>query len=883
MGILWSAHGSGEQMMPPWLLRSRVTPPRYLDRLIARRRVQAHLERTEPGSITWVCAPPGFGKSVALSEWYSTQRLKKVRVAWFNCDTGDDPAVVVAYLAFACSLADAHDQKNSALLEAALSPVPPTLRLQTLLGALERSEESWLLVIDDVDRASETVVRELFEPLTRFMPANLNLAFGTRDPGSIDLSAADQRGVVEHIGIDELRLTRDEIRELWGRTSTDPQLRAVEQRSDGWPALLQLLLHRNARPRFLASVASEGGGAAVCAFFETRLLARLDRSTRKLLLTLALLDHFTAGMAQELSGFPSVDGDFEQLLALGIISHSVGEDGQAYKVQGLLRDYLARQFAAEEPEAYRRCQVSCAQLLLRAGQPVLAVRHAAAVHDDTFLIDIIEAVDPLLLGIKEGFSKLRQIVRHVPERLAVQRPKIGYACTASAIKAGRLRDAKRLFATIEARRSCEPGWGEDSATAFQRALCHSLLAVYKGTPIYEADVAALEAAPGNDSLTPMVRSLAETLRSFVQAQSGRLVEAKEAAWRAIQHANEGGSPYAAYFMYCDLGMITGLQGDSRKALGFFEHGDELCSATVRLDERLGFIRDAFRLELEHECNPLSSVEGARLKNICTRLPTLEGWLDVYGAAFRTYSEQLYLAGDLPAAIAVLSSGIDHLLEQEIEAIPIVLMAQRAMLLALAGNIQAAREALAQVPKAALEPSARDSHPWRLSEALTEAEAVISLMSGGRVPPPGLSRAIRMAVRAGNVRSEIRFRRLWEVCSRGDVRGHSANGRHLAQLEERSGYLRSTTLFRTRLAADHGRTNDRTVVVPLRRARPQGYFSDRELAIVSRLERGLSDKGIAMDLGITAHGVRYHLKRIYAKLHARNRAEARAKAQRLGLV
>jgi LuxR family maltose regulon positive regulatory protein len=39
----------------------------------------------------------------------------------------------------------------------------------------------------------------------------------------------------------------------------------------------------------------------------------------------------------------------------------------------------------------------------------------------------------------------------------------------------------------------------------------------------------------------------------------------------------------------------------------------------------------------------------------------------------------------------------------------------------------------------------------------------------------------------------------------------------------------------------------------------------------------------MDLGITPHGVRYHLKRIYAKLHARDREEARTKAARLGLV
>ena len=54
-------------------------------------------------------------------------------------------------------------------------------------------------------------------------------------------------------------------------------------------------------------------------------------------------------------------------------------------------------------------------------------------------------------------------------------------------------------------------------------------------------------------------------------------------------------------------------------------------------------------------------------------------------------------------------------------------------------------------------------------------------------------------------------------------------------------------------------------------------------MIACLERGLGDKAIAIELGITAHGVRYHLKRIYAKLHVRDRAEARQKAVELGLM
>jgi LuxR family maltose regulon positive regulatory protein len=45
-----------------------------------------------------------------------------------------------------------------------------------------------------------------------------------------------------------------------------------------------------------------------------------------------------------------------------------------------------------------------------------------------------------------------------------------------------------------------------------------------------------------------------------------------------------------------------------------------------------------------------------------------------------------------------------------------------------------------------------------------------------------------------------------------------------------------------------------------------------------VERGLSDKAIALELGITPHGVRYHLKRIYAQLGVHTREQASRKAK-----
>jgi len=795
--------------------------------------------------------------------------------------------VVVQYLVFACHHAGL-DIARTGLLDSDRISAPLSLRLQTLLSTIEQDETDWVLIIDDVERANGDVVEEVLRPLARFLPTNLTVALGSRDPALLDLSDLEQRGLVVRIDLESLRFNREEVRQLWGQTATESQVRSVQQRSGGWPALLQLMLQHGWTPRFDASATPARSAAVIAAYFESRLLARLDADMRRVLLSLTLLERFSISIAREIAGGPAVEMALERLVALGVVARSLDEeDGEGFSIQPLLRNYLGARFSAEQPDEAKKCHFNAARLFLRMGRPVQAVRHAAATGNIDFLGDVIEATDPLLLSIREGFPRLRQIVRLVPDGLAQKRPRIGYACVASAIKAGRLRDAKRLFEALEdVVPSDALGVHSASMVAFERAVCHSLLAVYKGMPIHEEVIAALDGSlAGASPVAPLVRSLVDTLRSFVQAQAGHFADAKVSAWRAIAHSNDAGSPYAAFFMYCDLGMITGVEGDPVGAVSLFDRGVEACASPVRLDERLTCIRDAFRLEIEYEMAPLDSARIARLKNICVRLPTLEGWLDVYAAAFRTYSEQLYFGGDLAAALTILSTGIDHLREQEIEAIPVVLAAQRAQLLALAGDTATARDELAAIPAEYLATGARANQPWRLAEALTEASAAIELASGQHSPPADLDHAIARAFASGNVRSEIRFRRL--KCAFPEFlqprAAPSCDRDRLRNLEDRSGYRRSAALYGGGDASVAGMTGVQRHSASQPSQLRQDFLSEREVDVINRLARGLSDKGIALELGITAHGVRYHLKRIYAKLNACDREDARTKAGRLGLV
>lgn len=837
---------------------SRLVPPTFAVRLVERPRIlQALLERREP--ITVIEAPPGFGKTAVLAQLFAAGATETP--VWLSLDVGDSASLIL-------------DQLEAGFAGAGLAPPQPAaaqggaigLRLNALVAAIERSNRRWRLILDNVEHIGAEARREIVEPLARFAQDALRLAIACSGPLPLDVSGPGARGLVAWIGPDDLRFTVEDTRAVCGRSVTDYRVRHIQQQTLGWPLLVGVMAAAD-NP----ALAGRGrpGARTLDNFLHHRLLAQLDPKAARDSARLAALERFDAELVERLLGRSWTRRWLDQLKALGMVTPVTAEEGLGLGfnpvIRGLLRAMAGRE-APEELEAFARRAIAD---LSRQGRHVSAARVAVLLGDEDLIVQVVEACDPARMMFGEGVSSLRKILRLIPPDLQRRQPRIGYARIICWIKTGDLAEAAGLFDELEAGLAASGGEAPEGVQ-LDRQLCRLMIATYAGLPLTFADIEDQRRLVEIDpAVAPMVNSMTDTLLCYVLQRDGRFAEARAAAESAIAHANGVGSDYAAFFMYCDIAMMLGVQGEVAQAFGAFQAGERACQQALRQDERLGMIRDVFRLELQHELDPDDMSQAERLRTICRRLPRLEGWPDVFAAAYRTYSEKLAITGDIEAALAVVQTGLDFAAAQRIVPLSRMLIAQRTLLLAWSRRLGEAGAALAEMTALADGVAVLS---WREMEAMAEARAALDLArsAGGQADGPNtadLEAALDRARRTGARRSGDRFaawlRRLGRPAATPAASPFHRTGRLIDAFVAGGGEAASPCYD------------------PVRRDRPE-LFTAHERRVLEKLGEGLSDKAIGLELGISAHGVRYHLKRIYAQLNVSTRAQAWERARMLGL-
>jgi LuxR family transcriptional regulator, maltose regulon positive regulatory protein len=341
------------------------------------------------GPLTLVSAPAGSGKTTLLSEWRQGPGAG-LPVAYISLDPRDnDPARFLTYLVAALEgLQSGLGSTAEALLQAGQLPTVETITT-SLLVDLQDYPGDFYLVLDDFHVIHEPAIHEALNALIEHLPPQVHLAILTRSDPALPLSRLRLSGRLLEIRLAHLRFSQEEaaafLNQIMGLELTNEQVAALEARSEGWIAGLQLAAlsmqgqDLKARTNFIDDFT--GSHHYILDYLAEEALNRQPEPVRDFLLRTSILDRLCGTLCDALTG--RQDG-VEILLYLernNLFLVPLDDERHWYRYHNLFADMLANRLRQKSPiEASKLHQLACTWFE-QNGLLDEAIRHALSAQD----------------------------------------------------------------------------------------------------------------------------------------------------------------------------------------------------------------------------------------------------------------------------------------------------------------------------------------------------------------------------------------------------------------------------------------------------------------------------------------------------------------------
>ncbi|TCC19378.1 LuxR C-terminal-related transcriptional regulator [Kribbella speibonae] len=846
--------------MPTTVLATKLFPPARRSGLVGRPRLVARLDSTlEPGHrLALVSAPAGFGKTTLVAEWAAGHE----RVGWLSLDDGDN--------ALPRFLAHLWAALPGIRVAPPAADVPTTAALTALVNdyAAQADLQS-VLVLDDYHVIEALDVHEAVAFLLDHLPDQLHLVVATRADPPFPLARLRGRGQLTEIRVDDLRFAGAEagafLNDVMGLRLTENDVRALEGRTEGWVAGLQLaaLSLRGVSDISGFLQAFTGSHRFVIDYLADEVLARQRPETRDFLLRTAVLERLTGPLCDAVSGTAGSARILDELDRGNVFLVALDADRTWYRYHHLFRDVLRARLLAERPEELPRLHRAASEWYAGQRQAPEAIRHALAAGDHERAGRLIEEAVPEARRTRQD-ALLVQWIGALPESVVRPNPVLCIVAGWASMTAGELGPMER--------------WLDDAEVALEAGAREPAVA---GT---WADTEDLRMAP----------AMVEVYRAALAQARGDVPTTVQRAERALDLAGPDD-----HFVH---GAAGGFQALAAWSMGDVPEALSMYSAAVRSLHAAGNLTD------EQD----SAVVLGDLWMAAGRPSRARKTFDqALAAATRDGEPYPRVTADLHVGLAELDRELDELDRAEAHL-------ETARVLAEHGSITENRHrwyvAKAQVRVArgdfadalglldeAERLYRRGSYPELRPIAAMKAR--VHLAARDLVAAEAWARGISDEVSYLNEYNQLTLVRL-RIRSGDDVQ--ELLDRLRADAGRRPGSLLEIGVLQALAHHVHG---DRTTALAVLREaleaapEPEQYkrlfldeglappeptglpdpLTERELDVLRLLDTELTGPEIARRLYISLNTLRTHTKRIFTKLDATNRAGALRRARDRGLL
>lgn len=863
-------------LIPPQRLR----PAQQLLPLVTRTALLDHLERDVSSRLAFVVAPAGFGKSVLLSQWMDRRLAAGQATAWLTLDENEqDERRLVNALASAIRQSDA--------VPATLAKLPAVASVTDLATHLSTAGgDTLFLFLDRFERIAKSPGATAIAKLAEVLLDRVHWTIATRPPGASVFGQLRAQGCVRIVDDHALRLDSREVVTLLGRRLTRVEKGRLEGELRGWPIAVQALREGLATGGTIEEALGrlDGAQGIVGDYIAAEVISSLEPSLVDFLTDVSILPEIDPGSAD----LVRENGDSHRLIremdALGSLVELRADGGR--RLVPLLQTAFEARFERRPGTTGVARRQAVAKLLASRQDYRGAVANLRLAGRSRDAVELIEQIGIVRLWARFGLAYLLDVLSMLPASIAVEYPALQVGEALRLLYEGHMRSAAMLIAQIRAEAA---GMSNPGHTKLEDELTGVEIILTLSRDIMTEDLLGKFELLSDEGMTDELSIEVSSLAIVAYQQWGEFDRASRLVPLCRQNTVRFGSRFNEFFLEIYLGWLAHARGHPQKAIDHYRHALEIQVG----GERLQCLSEVMIAEALHT---LGNFDGAaaQLEKWLPKLERSVAWFDFFAAGYCTAAAVTFQREGLIAALASVERAQIVALERQSTAMVRLLRPLKLSLLMRGGNWKAAR-AYETAEQIVAQCDALPDDPrlsaWRERDLLRAAVAEFHLKMGNLADARrSIERLLEEATeskRAATVQTAglLRAALLWRQGARrqavtllGSVIEDALASRLTGPLFERLhliepllGLLHESGQLESAAAQQWVETAARNVAV--RASNRSDTLTAREQEVLSLIRAGDRNKTIARHLGISVNTVKFHMKRVAAKLDAKGSGRA----------
>jgi LuxR family maltose regulon positive regulatory protein len=406
-----------------------------------------------------VTAPAGFGKTTIMTQWLAEERSRAGRVAWVSLGPDDDDLrrFVDRIVAAVTDCPPGFGARTRALLQTDRA-VPAPGVVASFVAELDELDGATILALDDFHVIDDRAVVQAVALLIDQLPPQATVAIATRADPALPLPRLRSRGELIELRAADLRFSAEEagtfLNQVMGLHLSPEDVAALEARTEGWPAGLQLaalsLQGHDDPTSFVA--AFTGSHRFVLDYLVEEVLNNQSERTREFLLDTSVLAELTGPLCDALTGRGDGAQTLEELERGNLFVVPLDDHRQRFRYHQLFADMLRSRLLARRPGRAAVLHRAASDWYAESGELSEAIGHALAGGDFERAADLVELALPGARRRREN-GAMRKWLRALPEEVVRLRPVLAVCLAWSRLAEGDLDGAAAWLDTADRART----------------------------------------------------------------------------------------------------------------------------------------------------------------------------------------------------------------------------------------------------------------------------------------------------------------------------------------------------------------------------------------------------------------------------------------------